>query len=231
MANDTITLLAEEGLVEKGQRKAKKGILVERHRQKTSSTVPQTLLRIKGLHNSAHEIARAKQRAFALKRSKQIKRREGIGAKLCVVAPETGSRARFERVLFSEILDIPQAYTGFDVAKLVESRVKVKIVDRMIDEGVTPQEIYGLVAPRRTLTHRRSKQEDLTVEESDRAVRLVRVLARAEAVFGDKEKAMRWLRRPMKRFDEKQPLEMLTTDMGSRLVEESLVQIDEGYFA
>lgn len=117
------------------------------------------------------------------------------------------------------------------IVKLVHERLPVNVVDLFLAEGVTQQEVDKLVAPRRTLTHRRANKERLTVDESDRAVRLARVVAQTESVFDNKDKAMRWLRHPMKRFEGRTPIEMLDTDVGSRLVEEALVQIDEGFFA
>jgi putative toxin-antitoxin system antitoxin component (TIGR02293 family) len=53
----------------------------------------------------------------------------------------------------------------------------------------------------------------------------------AEQVFGEPERAWRWLRKPQQRFDCKAPLDMLATEAGARLVEETLVQIDQGIFA
>jgi len=50
--------------------------------------------------------------------------------------------------------------------------------------------------PRRTFAHRLKRREPLTVEETDRAIRLARVAELAERVFGDKGKANRWLREP-----------------------------------
>ena len=117
-----------------------------------------------------------------------------------------------------------------EVVKLVHNRLPLSVIDRLLAEGVSKQEI-GLVAPARTLAHRRANAEKLTVEESDRAVRLARVVAQTESVFGNKDKAMAWLRQPMKRFEGNTPIEMLASDVGSRLVEEALVQIDEGFFA
>lgn len=134
-----------------------------------------------------------------------------------------------ERSLFSVLLDQPLT-RDMEVVNLVCNRLPVTVIDRLVAEGVTKQEI-DLVAPPRTLAHRRAKAERLTIDESDRAVRLARVVSQAESVFGNKDKAMSWLRRPMKRFERKTPIEMLTTDVGSRMVEEALVQIDEGYFA
>ncbi len=70
----------------------------------------------------------------------------------------------------------------------------------------------------------------LTVEESDRVLRLVRALSLAESVYGGRERALAWLRRPHVRLDGRAPLSLLNTDTGSRIVEELLVQIDEGMF-
>ncbi len=139
-------------------------------------------------------------------------------------------RLRSERSRLSVLLAQSDPTSDMEVVKLVHNRLPLSVVDRLIAEGVTKQEI-GLVAPARTLAHRRANAEKLTVEESDRAVRLARVVAQTESVFGNKDKAMAWLRQPMKRFEGNTPIEMLVSDVGSRLVEEALVQIDEGFFA
>lgn len=139
-------------------------------------------------------------------------------------------RQRSERSLFSVLLAQSAPTSDMEVVKLVHNRLPLSVIDRLLAEGVTKQEI-DLVAPPRTLAHRRANAESLTVEESDRAVRLARVVAQTESVFGNKDKAMAWLRQPMKRFEGNTPIEMLATDVGSRLVEEALVQIDEGFFA
>ena len=139
-------------------------------------------------------------------------------------------RLRSERSLFSVLFAQGGMTSDMEVVKLVHQRLPLSVIDRLLAEGVTKQEI-NLIAPPRTLAHRRANAESLTVDESDRAVRLARVVAHTESVFGNKDKAMSWLRRPMKRFEGETPIEMLATEVGSRLVEEALVQIDEGFFA
>lgn len=118
-----------------------------------------------------------------------------------------------------------------DLARLVEQRLSLTSVESLAQHGISDQEIYDLIAPRRTLAHRKSRHELLTHEESDRAVRVARVTALAEEVFGEDEKAARWLRKPKSRFDGKAPLALLLTDAGSRLVEEMLLQLDYGFTA
>ena len=53
----------------------------------------------------------------------------------------------------------------------------------------------------------------------------------AEQVFGDSQRAWRWLRKPKRLFDGKTPIEMLATETGARMIEELIVQIDHGMAA
>jgi putative toxin-antitoxin system antitoxin component (TIGR02293 family) len=62
----------------------------------------------------------------------------------------------------------------------------------------------------------------MTVEESDRVVRLTRIQALTEDVFGDAEKASRWLREKLAILDGKPPLEVVRTESGARVVEQIL---------
>jgi putative toxin-antitoxin system antitoxin component (TIGR02293 family) len=71
----------------------------------------------------------------------------------------------------------------------------------------------------------------LSSEETDRAVRLARVTALAERVFGDETKAHRWLRKPSPMLGEATPLKLLATETGAQLVEQALHRIDYGMFA
>ena len=61
-------------------------------------------------------------------------------------------------------------------------------------------------------------------------LRLVRLLSQTESVYGSRDRALAWLRRAHPRLRGRTPLEMARTDTGSRIVEELLVQIDEGMF-
>ncbi len=118
-----------------------------------------------------------------------------------------------------------------DLEILVERRLPVDSLRALAGQGVEEAEIFALILPRRTLSHRRAKGEPLSREESDRAVRLARLVALAEEVFGDEAKAARWLRRPKRRFDGRTPMDLLATEAGARLVEEMLYQIDYGMAA
>lgn len=117
-----------------------------------------------------------------------------------------------------------------DVLRMVEERLPHSIVKRLLMLGLERSELYDTVIAARTLQHRRSRREKLTLEESDRVLRIVRVLSSAEAVYGSRERALGWLRQPNPRLADRSPLSLLKTDTGSRIVEELLLQIDEGMF-
>jgi putative toxin-antitoxin system antitoxin component (TIGR02293 family) len=119
----------------------------------------------------------------------------------------------------------------FDLARLAEDGIPVGVVGVMTEHGLTSKEVYSIVIPERTLKHRKSRKERLSREESDKAIRTARLLARAQSIFGSQEKALLWMRQAKQRFGGRTPLDMLTTEAGGRLVEEMLIQIDEGMFA
>ncbi len=118
-----------------------------------------------------------------------------------------------------------------DLARLVEERLPLLSIESLTSHGLSDEEIYTYIVPRRTLVHRKSKREPLTHDESDRAVRIARITSLAEEVFGDDAKAGRWLRKSKERFDGRTPLEVSRTEAGARLVEEMLLQLDYGIFA
>jgi putative toxin-antitoxin system antitoxin component (TIGR02293 family) len=121
--------------------------------------------------------------------------------------------------------------TGDELASLVLKRLPVTTIKSLVRGGVSNAEVYQLIVPRRTLAHRIARHQPLSRAESDKAVRVARIASMAEQVFGEPDRAWRWLRKPQRRFDGKMPVEMLATEAGARLVEEMIVQIDHGIFA
>jgi len=120
--------------------------------------------------------------------------------------------------------------TEIEILRIVEGRLAPSVIKRLGDMGLERSEIDAIVIPLRTLQHRRSRREKLTIEESDRVLRVIRALALAESVYGSRERALGWLREPHPRLEGRTPLSLLRTDTGSRIVEELLIQIDEGMF-
>jgi putative toxin-antitoxin system antitoxin component (TIGR02293 family) len=151
----------------------------------------------------------------------------------CSNAASESSESRYGRFLarLGTLLDLPGRLTSEeDLIREVPLRMPPTVLDRLAEEGLTAKEL-ALVLPPRTLYHRRAQQQPLSPDESDRALRVARLLALAETVFGNRDKALRWLRKPLKRLDHRAPMEILSTELGGRIIEEYLIQIDEGFAA
>ena len=144
-------------------------------------------------------------------------------------------RAYREPAMFYRRIEVKLGVTPLrsdrDLARLVDQRLPLTSVESLSSHGMTDEEIYSFIVPRRTLVHRKTRRESLTHDESDRAVRIARITSLAEEVFGDDAKAGRWLRKAKARFEGRSPLEMLRTEAGARLVEEMLLQLDYGFAA
>ncbi|SJM35297.1 type II RES/Xre toxin-antitoxin system antitoxin [Mesorhizobium delmotii] len=108
--------------------------------------------------------------------------------------------------------------------------VHVTRVEGLRQRGFSNDEIYRIVGPRRTLARRRERNETLTIAESDRVMRLERISTMADRVFGNHEKAQRWLRKHSRVLNET-PINLLQSETGAALVEEELHRIDHGIFA
>jgi putative toxin-antitoxin system antitoxin component (TIGR02293 family) len=119
----------------------------------------------------------------------------------------------------------------FEQTVAVERGLPLSALQTLLRHGVLKHELFDTVISERTLRHRTLTGGNLTTAESDKAVRLARVLGQAERVFGSPEKALLWMRQAMHRFGGRTPMQMVSTEAGARLVEEMLIQIDEGIFA
>ena len=124
--------------------------------------------------------------------------------------------------------EVPRSEREFSM--LASQPVAPAVIERLLNFGV-PSRYLGFITPQRTLSHRKARGQMLTPDESDRAVRAARLLALGETVFGDRARALQWLARPVKQLHGNTPFEMMASESGARVVEELLVEIDEGYFA
>lgn len=117
------------------------------------------------------------------------------------------------------------------LAASVRAGLPVSLVDEVVAEGlVSAAELDRLAVSRKTLAHRRGLGR-LSPEQSDRLMRLLRVIAQARDTFGGMEKAARWLRRPTRVLDGAAPLDLLDTDLGAQRVGRVLGWIDHGIAA
>ena len=115
-----------------------------------------------------------------------------------------------------------------ELALVVRQRLPLAALKGLAQAGISEQEIERLVIPQRTRRHRAEKGQPLTIDESDRAVRLLRVQTIAEETFGEREKAATWLRRGLSELGGETPLDLAQTEAGGRVVETILAKIAWG---
>lgn len=114
----------------------------------------------------------------------------------------------------------------------VEAGLPVKMVRVLMrDYGFNITDLTHILASRRTLERRLAEGERLNVDESERLMRLLRLLDLAMEVFEDRERARRWLAQPHWTLDERSPLELMRTEDGGRMVEDELLRLKWGHFA
>jgi putative toxin-antitoxin system antitoxin component (TIGR02293 family) len=121
--------------------------------------------------------------------------------------------------------------SGLELAQLVEKGLPTKNLELLKARGLTFTEMANTVISPRTLKHRKARGENLSPEETERAVRVASIIALAEKVFGNRDKAMCWLRHASGRLEGRTPLSLLKTEAGRHAIEEMLWGIDEGVFS
>lgn len=129
----------------------------------------------------------------------------------------------------SRMLDMP-VQNALDLARINREGVEPALLDVLVDRGFTKKEL-DWIAPLRTLSHRRQKGERLKAGETGCFLRALKIQATAETVLGNRESALTWLRKRRRAFGGINAMELMRTEAGGQLVEENLIQLDEGYFA
>ncbi|WP_442593724.1 antitoxin Xre/MbcA/ParS toxin-binding domain-containing protein [Parapusillimonas sp. JC17] len=133
------------------------------------------------------------------------------------------------RSRLNALLGIPENATDIQIHDRIVHGFSASRLMELCEKGdVTPIERDQII-PLRTLKTRLSKEQPLTIDESDRLFRTAHITAMAQTVFGDRDKAKRWLSKPKERFNDQSPMSLLSTLQGTRQVEEMLLQIAEGY--
>jgi putative toxin-antitoxin system antitoxin component (TIGR02293 family) len=122
-------------------------------------------------------------------------------------------------------------YVNPGSGRIPDFTVGLDRVDKLRELGFSDDELYTLVAPRRTLARRRENGELLSPVESDRVQRLERIWAHGVRVFANPEKFARWLRSEIIALDGARPIDLLASETGAQIVDEELGRIDYGMLA
>lgn len=113
----------------------------------------------------------------------------------------------------------------------------------LVREGLSPKAVgtlkqavdldTELVAPETTLRRRLQENRPLSVEESERMIRIARITTLAEDLFGDRALAHDWLRTPADFLPDSpaiSPMALSATDSGARLIEAIILRAEHGLF-
>ena len=140
--------------------------------------------------------------------------------------------AQVARLLGGDEVLGPGAWNDRALERRAREGFPVEVLQKLEEKGILTQEdVFGWIIPRRTLSHRLRKHQPLSLDESNRVSRVARIFTTAVETFGSDERALVWLRRPLVQFDDRSPLEMLATDLGTHQVEVLLGRIAHGIAA
>src|SRR3712207_6379651 len=119
-----------------------------------------------------------------------------------------------------------------ELIRVVRSGLPYRALENVTERVRLSKEevIVSLALPERTLA-RRKKENRLLPEESDRLLRLARIVALAKTVFGDEAMAVNWLHKLNRALGRATPLSLLDTDIGAQQVEDELARIEYGIIA
>lgn len=137
----------------------------------------------------------------------------------CVISREssTGRLIVNKHANFVEAIRSGLSYETFEVVTSAVALPKSEVAEAL---GINE----------RTLS-RRSKIGTLSRDESERVLRLGRVIERAESVFGNHEDSVRWIKSKNEALGNQTPLSLLDTDIGTNCVLDTLGRIEHGVFA
>jgi putative toxin-antitoxin system antitoxin component (TIGR02293 family) len=114
-----------------------------------------------------------------------------------------------------------------DLRVAVERGLPVRSLDHTVSRiaGKRPEatELRHRIVPKSTLQRRRTR---LTAEESQRLERLARMIALAEDVWEDPARAYEFLSHPQPQLRGERPIDLASSDLGTRQVEELLFRLE-----
>ena len=113
--------------------------------------------------------------------------------------------------------------TGFSYSRLA----RFQRATRLSWESISS--LVGI--PKRTIARRQSEGK-LQPDESDRLFRASALFEKAIDLFeGDVPGAVRWLQTPQEALGNQTPLELASTDVGAREVENLILRLEQGVFS
>ena len=131
-----------------------------------------------------------------------------------------------------DVLGVDEATSELDLLEMLRHGLPYEALERIRQElGLSLDELADALAISIRTLNRRKKSETLKPDESDRIYRIARVYAHAIDVFGSREKAANWFKRPNSSLGGVVPLEVFDTDLGAQMVDDVLTRVEFGVYS
>jgi len=116
-----------------------------------------------------------------------------------------------------------------DLRQAIREGFRPLVVEELMRaSGLTLKELAGALDLSPRSLQRRRHSGRLAAYESDRLYRLARIVAVANEYLGDRQRALRWLKRPNRALGGIAPVAAIDTELGARQVENILGRIAYG---
>jgi putative toxin-antitoxin system antitoxin component (TIGR02293 family) len=126
----------------------------------------------------------------------------------------------------------PKAKHPTDLIRKIQKGLRFSELETLQNSIDLPfEQLAAKLSISRSTLQRRKAAGRLSPDESDKVMRLQRLLEHATNVFGDIEKARAWLKFPQRGLGGAVPLDYAETEVGAREVDNLLGRIDYGVYS
>lgn len=114
---------------------------------------------------------------------------------------------------------------------LIRNGLKINLVESFLDEQelAVKDVLERLAIPASTYFARKKRHQALDAYSSEKFIRLISVMVKASKILG-KSEAKNWLYKKIPSLGNEIPLNLLDTEVGHRLVVQTLLQIQHGIY-
>lgn len=131
-----------------------------------------------------------------------------------------------------KVFDLPSPSDVLSTIELLNRGLPAACFERLSEvTEVNEKDLAGMVRISPRTIYRRKREGFFPAEEGERILRLMRIMERAVELFGDREKANQWLKKPKKLFEGKTPLAFAETEPGAQFVLQVIGRIEHGVFS
>lgn len=138
------------------------------------------------------------------------------------------------RARVAKRLGVPKIVEGtlVDVHEALFAGLPRRALLKAIPEGIPMAELLPVfgISLRTFMRLKAEPSKLLDSEQSARVWRFANLLTKAEEVLGTQERAVEWMLEPAMALENRRPIELLTTPVGSQLVEDVIERMRYGVY-